>query len=508
MAKLVECVPNFSEGRRPEIIEQIVEEIRKVDDVQLLDYEMDANHNRAVVTFIGTPEGAKIAAFNACKKAAELIDLNQHSGEHPRMGATDVIPFVPISEITMDECVALAHAVAKEIADKLDIPTYMYEHAATKVSRKKLPNVRKGEFEGLREAIQTDPKRAPDYGKCEVHPTAGATAVGAREFLIAYNVNLATKDVDIAMKIANAIRGIKGNLKYVRALGFELEDRGITQVSMNLVNYKQNPMYRVFEMIKSEAERWGAPIVGGEIVGLVPMDALIDVADFYLRLENFDKNQVIENQLLAGGATGGGKMGPTAFLDEVASDSPAPGGGSVASLAGALGAALTAMVCNLTRKKKAYKAVKEEMLAVLGEAETLRHRLTDLIQEDADAFDEVMAAFKIAKDDPEREAAIQNAYKKAAQVPLETARTCKQVLDLARVVAEKGNVNSISDAGVAALMAQSGVRGAIMNVKINLTEITDETFKAELRHELVELETNTISLAEEILAMVNGKIEG
>ncbi|MCD6523174.1 MAG: glutamate formimidoyltransferase [Candidatus Diapherotrites archaeon] len=294
--KLVECVPNFSEGRRKEVVEAIVDEIRSVEGVKLLDYSMDPDHNRAVVTFIGEPEPAKEAAFRACRKAAELIDMDKHKGEHKRMGATDVIPFVPIKNMTMDECVELARSLGKRIGEELGIPVYLYEYAATRPDRKNLADVRKGEYEGLKKEIETNPDRKPDFGPSKMGK-AGATAVGAREFLIAFNVNLDTPNVEIAKKIAKAVRHISGGLRYVKALGFELKDRGITQVSMNLVNYKKSPIYRVFDMIEREANRYGVKVIGSEIIGLVPMDALIDCADYYLKLENFDKKQVLENRI-------------------------------------------------------------------------------------------------------------------------------------------------------------------------------------------------------------------
>lgn len=296
MGKLVECVPNFSEGRRPEVIEAIVNEVRKVSGVKLLDVKPDASHNRVVVTFVGEPAAAKQAAFASCAKATELIDMEQHHGEHPRIGATDVIPFIPVSEVTIEECVVLANELAQEISEKLSIPVYMYEAAAKKPERVKLPDVRKGQYEGLKEAI-SQPERRPDYGPARMHPTAGATVVGARQFLIAFNINLNTSDVKIAKKIATAIREAKGGYKYCRAMGIMIEARHLAQVTINMVNYEGTPLYRVFETVKREAARYGVNVVGSEIVGVVPMQALIDVADFYLQLEDFDRKQVLEENL-------------------------------------------------------------------------------------------------------------------------------------------------------------------------------------------------------------------
>lgn len=299
MQKIVECIPNFSEGRRAEVIDEIVAAIKTVPGAVLLDRESDADHNRSVVTFVAPPDRVVDAAIAAAKKAAELIDLNEHKGEHPRMGATDVIPFVPISGVTMADCVELARQCGERMWRELSIPVYLYEKAATRPERENLAAVRKGQFEGIRGEIATNEARLPDFGEARVHPTAGITAVGARPPLIAYNVNLGTSDIEIANKIARAVRHLSGGLRYVKALGFELKDRGIVQVSMNMVNYEGTPLFRVFEMIKREAERYGVPVVGSEIVGLVPQGALNAVADFYLQLEDFSENQILEHRLQA-----------------------------------------------------------------------------------------------------------------------------------------------------------------------------------------------------------------
>jgi glutamate formiminotransferase len=297
MAKIVECVPNFSEGRRIDVIEAIAAEIKNVQGVRLLAYEHDKDHNRSVFTFIGSPENVKAAAFAACKKASELIDMNKHQGEHPRVGATDVIPFIPISDVSIADCVKLANELGAEIANNLGIPIYLYEHAATTPKRRNLADVRRGQYEGLREAIQSDPERRPDFGPSVLHATAGATVVGARMPLVAYNVNLATDDLDIAKSIAKAVRHSSGGLRFVKALGLEIKERGIVQVSMNLTDYEKTPIFRVFEMIKREAERYGVEILGSEVIGLIPLNALVDSAEYYLRIEKFDKSQVLENRL-------------------------------------------------------------------------------------------------------------------------------------------------------------------------------------------------------------------
>ena len=298
MSKLVECVPNFSEGRRPEVIEAITAEVKNIPGVKLLDVKADASHNRVVVTFVGEPQAAKQAAFNACKKAAELIDMEKHHGEHPRIGATDVIPFIPVKNTTMEECVQLADELAQEIAEKLEIPVYLYEDAAKIPTRKSLPDIRKGQYEGLKTEIGK-PERRPDYGPARMHPSAGATVVGARQFLIAYNINLDTSDVQIAKKIANCIREAKGGYRYVRAMGVSVQvgGRDVAQVTINMVNYQGTPLFRVFETVKSEAARYGVNVIGSEIIGLTPMQALLDVAEFYLRLDGFDRKQILEDNL-------------------------------------------------------------------------------------------------------------------------------------------------------------------------------------------------------------------
>jgi glutamate formiminotransferase len=295
--KLVECVPNFSEGRRPEVLDAIVDSMIAVEGVRLLDKEMDADHNRAVVTIIGEPDAVLEGAFRGIAKASELIDLTKHKGEHPRMGAADVVPFVPVKGVTMDECVELARRLGERVGEELEIPVFYYEAACTRPERENLAKVRKGQFEALCDEIGTNPAREPDCGPCRIHPTAGAIAIGARPFLVAYNINLGTGDLSVAKSIAKSIRHSSGGLRYVKAMGFEIKDRGIVQVSINMVNFRGTPLFRVFEMVRSEAERYGVPVVGSEVVGLVPADALVDCAEFYLRLESFKRDQVLENRL-------------------------------------------------------------------------------------------------------------------------------------------------------------------------------------------------------------------
>jgi glutamate formiminotransferase/formiminotetrahydrofolate cyclodeaminase len=508
MAKLVECVPNFSEGRRPEIIDAIISEIKSVPGIMLLDREMDKDHNRAVITFVGDSQEVKEAAFKAISKAAELIDMEKHKGEHPRMGATDVVPFIPISGITMDECVKLARELGQEVGEKLNIPVYLYEAAATRPDRENLADVRKGEYEGIKIEIVSNPDRKPDFGPSRMHPRAGATAIGARMPLIAFNVYLGTKDVRIAKTIAKAIRFGNGGLRYVKALGFDIKERGIVQISMNLVNYLGTPIFRVFEMIKSEAERYGVPIVSSEIVGLTPLNAMVDVADFYLRMENFKRGQILETKLMT--AVQEQKVGLMDFLEEVASEKPVPGGGSVAATSGALSGALLAMVCKLTIGKRKYQEVEEELKGVLAQIEKTREELKDLVIKDSESYQGVMDARKLTQhteiEEERRKKAIQEATKQAASIPLRIMEKSLEILNLSKTVAEKGNVNAVSDAGVAALMAYSSIIGAGYNVKINLGSLEDQEFVKETKKILEEIEHKAESLSQEVKKMVEGKL--
>lgn len=473
MAELIECVPNFSEGRNKSVVTAISAEISRDRSIRLLDQEMNADHNRSVVTFVGEPEAVLEAAVRAARKAAELIDLRKHQGEHPRMGATDVLPFVPVGSSKLDRCIELARRAGERIGTELGIPVYLYESAATRPSRQNLADVRRGEFEGIAKELGTNPDRAPDFGPNAIHPSAGATAVGARLPLLAFNVNLGTRDVEVAKRIAKAIRFQTGGLRYVKALGFELRERGIVQVSMNLVNTWGTPVHRVFAMIREEAERYGVPIVGSEVVGLVCQDALIDVAEHSLRLERFSRDQILENRLARN--IGAAEQAVPEFLDEVASSAPTPGGGSVAALAGSLAASLVTMVARLTIGKKRYAEHENRMRAVERDGEALRRELFELVAEDAKAYDGFVAASKMSQRTPEetasREKALADAARNAAAVPLRTAETCVRALELAAAVAEVGNQNAVSDAGVAAWMARSGAEGAALNVAINLPSV-------------------------------------
>jgi len=509
MSKVVECVPNFSEGRDPQKIAAIVAEIESVAGVQLLDQEMDKDHNRAVITFVGEPEPVLEAAYRAVCKATELIDMEKHSGQHPRMGATDVVPFVPVSDVTLEECVELARKLGKRMGEELGIPVYLYEAAATRPARQNLAEVRKGEYEGIKAAIESDAERIPDFGPRRTHPTAGATAVGARPYLIAFNVYLGTTNLKIAKEIARAIRFGDGGLRYVKALGFEIKERQQVQVSMNLVNYEETPIFRAYEMIKSEARRYGVPVVSAEVVGLTPLKALVDVAEFYLGLENFQRSQILEYKLKSPELAS--KQGMKGFLDSVAANSPTPGGGSVAALAGALAGALGAMVCGLTVGKKKYADISEEMNQILKRVDTLRSELTYMIEKDALGFEEVLKARRMPKytefEISQRNKKIEEATLLASEIPLEVMEKAVAVMEFLPVIAEKGNVNSISDVGVANMMALSSVKGAIMNVRINLPGLDDEKKRSELQEKAKSLLAKAGELHDRTEKIVESKLQ-
>ncbi|MDT8896712.1 MAG: glutamate formimidoyltransferase [Thermanaerothrix sp.] len=470
---LVECIPNFSEARRPEVVEAIIQAINSVPNVYILDRHSDFDHNRTVITFVGSPQAVEEAAFRAIARAAELIDLDKHTGAHPRIGATDVVPFVPIQDITMQECVEMARRLGKRVGEELQIPVYLYEEAASRPERVNLENIRRGQYEALKEEIATDPEREPDFGPRRVGP-AGATVIGARHPLIAFNVYLNTSDVSIAQKIARAIRFSNGGLRYVKAMGVMVE--GKAQVSMNLTNFRQTPVFRVMEMIRRECERYGVAVHHSELVGLIPQEALNDSAIWYLQLDGFEPSQILENRLSEVMRTQSSETAPpqeTSFLEALAAPTPTPGGGSAAAFTGAMAAALVAMVARLTLSKKKYEHVKPQMWQILEEAEALRHTLLEAVEEDAQAFETVMAALKLPKETPEQESAQQEALQKAnlhaAEVPLKVAQTTFSVMELAYQVAALGNLNAITDAASAATLAHSAITCAGYNVRINLS---------------------------------------
>jgi len=481
--KLVECVPNFSEGRDPAVTDAIRGAIASVEGAVVLDVSSDASHNRSVITFVAPVEVAVDAALTAMREAAARIDLTKHRGEHPRIGATDVVPFVPLEGTTMEDCILLARALGERAAKELGIPVYLYERAASRPDRVNLADVRRGEFEGLRDEIATNPARQPDFGEARVHPTAGATAIGARPFLVAYNVYLGpASNMDVAREVARAVRHSTGGLRHVKALALEVD--GQAQVSMNLVDLEGTPLHRAFDMVHMEAAARGVLPTWSEIVGLVPERALFDTAVRHIQLKGFTPGMVLDRRVRE--AVSGGES-VAAFAAAVASSTPAPGGGSVAAHVGALGAALAQMVSGLTVGRKRYAAVDAEMRALGLRAAALGTELQSLVERDAKAYEAVTAAYKLPRETDEqgaaRTVAIDDALVHAAQVPLETARACAAVADLAATAAARGNTNAASDAGVAALIAEAACRGAAYNVRINVSSMTDRSRGAALAAE-------------------------
>jgi glutamate formiminotransferase/formiminotetrahydrofolate cyclodeaminase len=485
--KLVECVPNFSEGRRTEVIEAIRDAIASVEGVSVLDVSSDPSHNRSVITFVSPVESAVDAAFAGIRAAGERIDLCKHSGEHPRIGATDVVPFIPLEGSTMEDCIALARQLGERVGRELKIPVYLYERAATSPARENLADVRRGEFEGLREELGKNPARNPDFGPSQIHPTCGAVAIGARPFLVAYNIYLGpASNLPIAKNIAKAVRGSSGGFKYVKGLGLEVD--GQAQVSMNLVDTEKTPLHNAFDFVKMRAESEGAQVTWSEIVGLVPERVLFDTAVNHLQLKQFTPKQVLERQVRE--VTSGGES-VSGFLAAVASSNPVPGGGSVAAHAGALAAALAQMVAGLTIGKKKYAGVEAEMKEIALKAVSLGNTLSALVKRDADAYALVSEAYKLPKEPADaaarRAEAVTTALLKAAEVPLETARASVEVARLAALVAEKGNANAVTDAGVAALLAHAACTGAAYNVRVNVQALDDKSKGEGLASEAVRL---------------------
>ncbi len=478
---LVECVPNFSEGRDAETIAALRAAIAETAGAHVLDVSSDPSHHRTVITFVASLESAAVAAFNAMRVARDRIDLTTHRGEHPRIGATDVVPFIPLDGATMDDCIGLARELGERAWKELGIPVYLYERAARTASRENLADVRRGEFEGLRDDVQSNPARHPDYGDAHLHPTAGATAIGARPFLVAYNVYLGdAANVPVAKEIAKAVRGSSGGLRFVKGLGLEVD--GQAQVSMNLVDTDRTPLHRVYEFVRNEAASHGLQPTWSEIVGLVPERVLLDAGARHVQLRGFSKHMLLEHTVRE--AISGGEA-LEAFVARVAEPVPTPGGGSVAAHAGALGAALTQMVVGLTIGKKKYAAVETEMKELTLRASALRRQLSLLVQRDADAYEGVRSAYAMPKE-PEsanvaRSVAIERALIFAAEIPLETARAAVEVASIAATVAEKGNTNAVSDAAVAALLAEAACKGAVLNVRINLSALGAESTDASIQ---------------------------
>ncbi|MBO7126381.1 glutamate formimidoyltransferase [bacterium] len=561
MTKIIECVPNFSEGRDMSVIDKITAEIKKVSGVRLLDVDPGYDTNRTVVTFVGEPEPVKQAAFAAVKKSHELIDMRHHKGAHPRFGACDVCPVIPVSGVTMDECVEIAHDLGKRLGEELDYPVYFYEYAATSPERRNLATVRSGEYEGL-EAKLKDPKWKPDFGPAEFRPTKGATAVSARDFLIAYNINLNTTNAKKANAIALRLReqgypekdadgnpkldanGKKimhpGMFKNCKAIGWYVDDFKRAQISINLTNYHVTNMFHVFDAASKLAEEKGLRVTGSEIVGVLPKEALIEAGIHYLEKQGTCAGQseaelikIAEQSLglsdvvkfkpeekvieyMVKETKGLSDITVTEFSDLLASDAPAPGGGSVAALCGSLAAALGSMVANLTFNKKGYKEHNEKMNCVAKDMQVRRAELLHLIDEDTNAFNIMMAAMKAqnaakkAGNPDEIAAADKNmdeANKYAISVPLHVLEKTYELLPNLKVVGEFGNINAASDAGVGALLVQSGVKAAALNVKINLKNFAkDDPFYAETFNAMNKVLAVVDKEAEEILAIVEKKI--
>lgn len=556
MPEIIECVPNFSEGRDLNVIKAITDAIESVDEVKLLDVDPGADTNRTVVTFIGTKQGILNGAFAGIAKAAELIDMRKHSGAHARLGATDVCPLVPISGISEEECIQLSHELAKKVANELNIPVYLYEKSAQKADRRNLANIRAGEYEGLADKLK-DPHWKPDYGKAEFNAGAGATVMGVREFLIAYNVNLNTTDRKLASDIALTIRekgrvkrdkngtilrdenGVAlrqpGLLKETKAVGWYIDEYKMAQVSINLTNYKITPPHVVFEEIRKLANKKGLRVTGSEIVGLIPREAMLMAGRYFLesqgKSQGVPEEALIRTAIQSLGLNDVSQFDPrkkiieyqfkefekplvemTAreFADELSTDSPAPGGGSVAALSGSLAAGLTAMVANLTHGKKGYERHNKKMNDVAVQAQELKDELLRLVDLDTAAFNAVMDCFRLPKktdaDKAKRNAAIQEATKNAANVPLQVMETGLKLLDLTEIVSKYGNVNSISDAGVAALAADTAIQGAGLNVLINLAGIEDREYIESMKSKVSRIKNESQRIVRRIMNRVNKTI--
>ena len=553
--RLVECVPNFSEGRDKGVIAAITAAMEAAS-ATVLDVDMGAATNRTVITMAGEPEMVEEAAFQAIRTAAALIDMTRHHGEHPRIGATDVCPFVPLAGTTMEECVQIARRVGERVGRELGIPVYLYERAATVESRRSLADIRKGEYEGL-EAKLKDPQWAPDFGPAVFVPRSGATVIGAREFLIAWNINLNTRDKTLASRIAIKLREtggpargadgerlldpsgapvqVPGLLPAVRAVGWFIEEYGIAQVSINLLDFRRTPLHVVFEEAKRLASELGVAVTGSEIVGLVPREALLQAGRYYLVRQGASpgapESELVHMAIRSLGLSDVKPFAPAekvieyrmsrdkttfaasslgAFLDKVSADTAVPGGGSVAALCGSLGAALSAMVASLTYRRPEFKDARAKLGQLACKAQDLKERLAALITEDSEAYEGVMAAMKLPKNTPEevaaRDAAIERANMRAAEVPLATLRACAEVADLAAHVAATGYKNSLSDAGVAAAAARAGAEGAALNVLINARSLKDGEQAARLAAEAEEALTQARTAAEKALTTVRGRL--
>ncbi len=561
MKKLIECVPNFSEGRNMAIIKQITSQIERVDGVRLLDVDPGKATNRTVVTFVGEPEAVLEAAFQAVKKASEIIDMRNHTGEHPRMGATDVCPLIPISGITMEETVVYARLLAERIGKELSIPVYCYEYAAYTEERRNLANCRAGEYEGLQKKL-SNPEWKPDFGPAAFNATAGATAVGARDFLIAYNVNLNTTSVRRANAIAfdirekgrpkregNQIAGkilknekgedlyIPGTLKAVKAIGWYIEEYGIAQISINLTNINITPVHIAFEEASKKALERGIRVTGSELIGLIPLQAMLDAGKYFLKKQQrsvgIAEEEIIKIAIKSLGLDDLKPFNPKekiieyllkdnskkklidytckGFANETASESPAPGGGSISAYIGALGASLGTMVANLSSHKAGWDERWEEFSAWAERGQAIKDKLLFLVDEDTNAFNAIMDSYKLPRStDAEkklRSEAIATATRYAIEIPFQVMETSYASMELIKAMAEKGNPNSVSDAGVGALCARSAVMGAFLNVKINAAGMKESDFAKEKLHNGAELESKAMALEKKILEIVNSKIQ-
>lgn len=554
--RLVECVPNFSEGRNQAVIDAVAAAIRDTEGAHLLDVDPGKDTNRTVVTFVAEYDAAVQAAFNAIETASRLIDMRGHAGAHPRMGATDVCPFVPVSGVTMDECVALARALGKRVGEELGIPVYLYEFAAASEERRNLANIRAGEYEGLAKKL-ADPRWKPDFGPADFNPKCGATVIGARKFLIAYNVNLNTRDRKLAHDIALSIREAgkakrdgegkivrapdgttvnePGTLTACKAVGWYIAEYNRAQVSINLVDYGVTPPHAAFDEVKRQAEERGARVTGSELVGLIPLEAMLRAGRHYLALQGrsagVPEKDLIETAIQSLGLNDISRFDPKQkiieyrvaapsplvdrsvrdFADETSVDSPVPGGGSVSALAGALACALASMVANLTAGKKGYEAVDGEMKSLAAAAQVLKDALLKAVDDDSKAFDEVMSAMRLPKKTDEearrRQEAVEAATKKAVEVPFAVLRSCGDAVDLVDAAARKGNENSISDAGVAALALRAAAAGAALNVVINLPGLADKGYASAKRRDTAALLAGVEQRCGEIYGYVAGRLE-
>ncbi len=549
MKKIVECVPNFSEGRDLNIIEKITNEIKSVSGAALLDVDPGKATNRTVVTFAGTPEAVEEAAFLAIKKAAELIDMSKHTGAHARMGATDVCPFIPVSGVTVDECIEISRRLGKRVGEDLKIPVYLYGKAATRPDRVKMPDIRKGEYEALAEKLKREDFR-PDFGEPVFNARSGATVTGVRDFLIAYNINLNSRDPKIANKIAKRIREkgrmvknketgkkekVPGIFTGVQGMGWYIEEYNMAQITVNIMDYKQTPVYRIFEECEKLALQFGVRITGSEVVGMVPLDSLTQAGKHYLKkqgsttgvseaelvriaIQSLGFNEISEfkpeDRIIEYKIREKGKlvsMNLYEFLDELASDSPAPGGGSVAALNGALSAGLSTMVGNLTYSKKNYKEVREEMISLSEKGQELKDFFVDAIDKDTDAFNKIMDAFTLPKGNDEekkaKDAAIQEATKEATLVPFSVLEKSLEAAKIALTVARSGNKNSLSDSGVAGLCASSSAYGALYNVMINIIDIEDEGFKAGIVEKARSINAEVQTLTDQVKELLTRELK-